>query len=70
MAVTVMANVDGEEEEFEDGWDAIWKWTLDTLDTLLSYPYPCLPLGWGVGFARGKGGGMALGTQGFTPAIP
>ena len=23
MAVTVMADVDGEEEEFEDGWDAI-----------------------------------------------
>jgi len=26
MAVTVMADVDGEEEEFEDGWDAIQKW--------------------------------------------
>ena len=27
MAVIVMADVDGEEEEeeFEDGWDAIWK---------------------------------------------
>jgi hypothetical protein len=25
MAVTVMADVDGEEEEFEDGWDAICK---------------------------------------------
>jgi len=22
----VMADVDGEEEEFEDGWDAIQKW--------------------------------------------
>jgi hypothetical protein len=25
MAVTVMADVDGEEEELEDGWDAIRK---------------------------------------------
>ena len=25
MAVTVMADVDGEEEEFEDGWDVIRK---------------------------------------------
>ena len=25
MAVTAMADVDGKEEEFEDGWDAIRK---------------------------------------------
>jgi len=37
---------------------------------LRSDPYPWLPWGWGVGFVRGRGGGMAVGTQGFTPAIP
>ena len=25
MAVTVLADVDGDEEEFDDGWDAIPK---------------------------------------------
>jgi hypothetical protein len=35
-----------------------------------SNPYPCVPQGQGVGFLRGKGGGIVPGTLGFTPAIP
>ena len=54
MAVTVMADVDGEEEEFEDGWDAIqndYLIIILILDFLLVNPYlpfrgnePLIPL--------------------------
>ena len=43
---------------------------LDTLNTLVNYLYPWIPLNPGVGVFGGRSKGWMVGTQGFTPAEP